>query len=469
MARPRKQTYTMQQYLENVKEGYISNDADTQRNPEWKPIVDGLAVTILTDDYIPAIILAEEESGQIHIVDGGSRTASFMMIRYGNYKIKASLENTVIPYKKINKDENGKTFWEEAEFDIKGKTYDQFPKELQKKFNEYQLDTVVHECDKEGIAKYLKRYNIHKEMNTNQKMFVHLPNFAKQIRETIKRDFFINSCVITDNEKEKGALERVILEAAMCTFHLDKWSGTWKNNPIFLNSNATDEEFEKIDENIKRLGAIISDDTKVLFNGKDAFIWISLFDKFTKTGFPDKYFEQFLKSYLSGLKNKKVEGKTFDTAEEKDNGVRTTTKGKYVVSLKLHILETLMNEYLNTEKEEEITSERFIAEVVGIPMEAVEEDMECYEQTLDELEDNTIKIGSKLLNPENRNSLLAMVAYSYKNDIDLDNWLSDYAVSNNTYIVNQKRNFNIMVEDLHNYIDKNKEKGQEEDVCKKTA
>ena len=61
MARPRKQVYTMEQYLENVKDGYISNDADTQRVPEWKAIVDGLAVTVLTDDYVPVIILAEED------------------------------------------------------------------------------------------------------------------------------------------------------------------------------------------------------------------------------------------------------------------------------------------------------------------------------------------------------------------------------------------------------------------------
>ena len=83
MARPRKQTYTLKRYLDDIKEGYVSNDADTQRNPAWKTIIDGLAVTVLTDDYIPSIILAEEDSGQMHIVDGGSRTAALNMIIYG--------------------------------------------------------------------------------------------------------------------------------------------------------------------------------------------------------------------------------------------------------------------------------------------------------------------------------------------------------------------------------------------------
>ena len=52
----------------------------------------------------------------------------------------------------MSKDENGKAVWEDAEFDIRNKTFDQFPKELQKKFDEYQVDTVVHEhCYKKNL------------------------------------------------------------------------------------------------------------------------------------------------------------------------------------------------------------------------------------------------------------------------------------------------------------------------------
>ncbi len=164
MARPRRQTYTMQQYLNNVQEGYISNNAATQRNPAWKPIIDGLAVTILNDDYIPPLILAEEESGCTVIVDGGSRTAAFRMLCLGNYKIKFAVEDPIIKYKKMEKDEKGQVVWSDAEFDIRNKTFDKFPKELQKKFYEYQIETVIHECDSETVAKYLRRYNVHTGM-----------------------------------------------------------------------------------------------------------------------------------------------------------------------------------------------------------------------------------------------------------------------------------------------------------------
>ena len=57
---------------------------------------------------------------------------------------------------------------------------------------------------------------------------------------------------------------------------------------------------------------------------------------------------------------------------------------------------------------------------------------------LKDLENNTIRDGSKLLDVANRLSLLAMVAYSYKNDVDLDDWLEDYAANNNMYYYLQR-------------------------------
>ena len=442
MARPRKQVYTMEQYTKNVSEGYITNDADTQRNPAWKPIVDGLAVTILTDEYIPPIILAEEESGQIHIVDGGSRTAAFKMIRFGNHKIKSSVENPIIPYKKLVKDENGKTKFEDAEFDIRNKTFEQFPKELQKKFDEYQIDTVIHEnCDKEKIAMYMVRYNTRKNFTANQKQFLYVPKFAEQIRNITSRPFFINNCDIKGSDIEGGILERIAYESVMITNFIDKWNKTGNKNPLYINENATVDQFEKLNNNIARLENIVTDNTKLLFNARDSFIWFALFDKFTQTGFDDVEFGRFLNAFVNGLRDKEVDGKQFDRVD--DTG---STKDKANIVAKLHILETLMKEFLHIK--EPVTPESFIAEMVDMPVETIKEEMECYEETLDGLEDNTIRDGSKLLNVANRLSLLAMVAYSYKNDVDLDDWLEDYAAKNNMYYPDQRKNYLHMLKSL---------------------
>lgn len=447
MARPRKQVYTMEQYTKNVSEGYITNDADTQRNPAWKPIVDGLAVTILTDEYIPPIILAEEESGQIHIVDGGSRTAAFKMIRFGNHKIKSSVENPIIPYKKLVKDENGKTKFEDAEFDIRNKTFEQFPKELQKKFDEYQIDTVIHEnCDKEKIAMYMVRYNTRKNFTANQKQFLYVPKFAEQIRDITSRNFFLNKCDIKDSEIEGGILERIAYESVMITNFIDKWNKSGNKNPLYINENATDEQFKKLNDNIARLENIVTDNTKSLFNARDSFIWFALFDKFTQTGFDDKDFGRFLNAFVNGLRNKEVDGKQFDRVD--DTG---STKDKANIIAKLHILETLMREFLHIEETENVTPESFVAEMVDMPVETVKEELNCYEETLDGLENNTIRDGSKLLDIANRLSLLAMVAYSYKNDVDLDDWLEEYAANNNTYFMNQRKNYSHMLNDFKQY------------------
>lgn len=447
MARPRKQVYTMEQYTKNVSEGYITNDADTQRNPAWKPIVDGLAVTILTDDYIPPIILAEEESGQIHIVDGGSRTAAFKMIRFGNHKIKSSVENPIIPYKKLVKDENGKTKFEDAEFDIRNKTFEQFPKELQKKFDEYQIDTVIHEnCDKDKIAMYMVRYNTRKNFTTNQKQFLYVPKFAEQIRGITSRKFFINNCDIKDGEIEGGILERIAYESVMITNFIDKWNKTGNKNPLYINKNATDEQFKKLNENISRLENIVTEDTKVLFNSRDLFIWFALFDKFTYLGFEDSKFKKFLNAFVDGLRDKEVDGKQFDRVD--DTG---STKDKANIVAKLHILETLLNEFLHINKEdlEEVDAFEFIKENVN--SDVLQEDIDFYNDILNDLTLN-VDNNTQLLEEHNIPSLLAIVAYSCKEDINIDDWFVDFFEKNNTYIRNQKENYLKMKTNLEDYM-----------------
>ena len=51
-----------------------------------------------------------------------------------------------------------------------------------------------------------------------------------------------------------------------------------------------------------------------------------------------------------------------------------------------------------------------------------------------------------------------MVVYSYKEDIDLDEWLIEYAKNNNTYFVDQKKNFIHMRADLEKFISRESRK-----------
>ncbi|MDE5931089.1 MAG: hypothetical protein K2H40_01210, partial [Lachnospiraceae bacterium] len=70
--------------------------------------------------------------------------------------------------------------------------------------------------------------------------------------------------------------------------------------------------------------------------------------------------------------------------------------------------------------------------------------------------ENRVKLDSKLRNEQNRPSLLAMLVYSFKEDIDVDleKWLEGYAENNNTYFIDQTRNFLHMKNDFEQYLRK---------------
>ncbi len=455
MARPRKQTYTLDMYLKKNRKGDIDNNADVQRNFVWNnEQINELIVTVLTDDYIPPIILGEESNSRLHIVDGGQRTAALIKYRYGNHKITSSIENSIIPYKKKTLDKDGKTIYEDAVFDIKNKTFEKLPNELKEKFDEYQIETVIHEsCDSFIISRYIKRYNNHVAMNTEQKAFTYIDKFASRIREIVNSKFFVECNNYSEKDKTKGVVERIVVESMMCMNHFDNWKTQPKLAFKYLNDHAAEEEFDMFADNLYRLENIITVDIKNIFNKKDSFIFLTLFDKFARLGLDDEKFAEFLREFQYKLRPIKRNDKEllFDEID-KD----ASTKDKQVITDKLYMLEDMMLKFLHIDNGNSSQSniESFISQNLGINVEAIQTDMDFYNESLNELLDNTVKIDSKLRNEANRPSLLAMMVYSYKEDKDLDKWMTEYARQNNTYFVDQKKNFLHMKNDFEQYLTK---------------
>lgn len=463
MARPRKQTYTLDMYLNKIRDKDISNDADVQRNFVWKnEQINELLYTVLTDDYIPPIILGEVDGCQLYIVDGGQRSSSLSLFKYGNYRITKSIENPILQYKSKIVNDDGSLNWEDKEINLIGKTYETLPKELKKKFDEYQLETVIHEnCTMKRISELIKKYNLHTSMNTNEKALTYIPNFARKIRSIINSDFFINHGSYSDKEKNNGMIERVILECDMLVNHFDKWNKEAKRISKYLNENASEKELSELGGYFERLAKVITEDVEEMFTSKDTFLWMGLYKRFLDTGLEDIRFIEFLDKFNKSkeMKEREIDGQTYrGLCINQETGKTRGTKDKYILEPKLHILETLMFEFLHidTENTKEIDEETFIADVVGINKEDVHIDFECYKDTLKDLKNNTIRYGSKLLNEENNPSLLAMVAYSYKKDEDLEQWLTDFASRNNTYNADQRKNFCLMRNDFDKYLEKGK-------------
>ena len=414
MIRPRKHTYTMDMYLKKIKDFDIRNDSDTQRQFVWSnEQVNELIVTVLTEDYIPPIILAEVDNSQLWIVDGGQRSSSFNKFRYGNYKITSAVEDSIISYKRKVIDEQGNISWIDDTFDIKNKTYDKLPEELKKKFNEYQIETAIHEdCDTRRIAQLIKRYNNHTSMNSNQKAFTFVDNYAREIRNILDSRFFLDCGVYTEKERNKGVLERVVLESVMCMFHFNEWKKQPKHVASFLNENSTVDEFKMFQSNVKRLENIITEDLRDLFSSKDSFIWFTMFNEFSKLGLDDKKFADFLKEFKSTLKEKVICDMSYIELD-KNRG----TKDKAVIAAKLSLLTKLMFEYLgvNSDACAPDTILSFVKENVN--EEVNEEDIELYSEILEDL---TMDFEDRMFLINNKASLIGVVAYSCLNDIDLD-------------------------------------------------
>ena len=439
MNRPRKQTYTMDMYLNKIKDMDIRNDSDTQRQFVWSnEQINELIVTVLTEDYIPPIILAEVDNSQLWIVDGGQRSSSFNQFRYGNYKITSAIENSIIPYKKKVKDEHGNIVWADESFDIRNKTYDKLPEELQKKFNEYQIETAIHEdCDARRIAQLIKRYNNHTSMNSNQKAFTYVDNFAREIRNILDSRFFLDCGVYTEKERSKGVLERVVLESVMCMFHFDTWKKQPKQVASFLNENSSVEEFEAFQSVIDRLERVVTEDLRDIFSSKDSFIWFTMFNKFCELGFDDRLFADFLRAFKGGIKFEKIDGVSYVELDENRG-----TKDRALVSAKLNYLTSAMCKYFGVSQENIL---EFVQENVDANIN--EEDIELYTEIMEDLTDGkeTRNIAIK-----NKPSVIGIIAYACLKDIDLDEWLSEN-LKKMEFSKEQKENYIYMIEKLNEF------------------
>lgn len=461
MTEPKKQTYTLEMYLKKIKEMDIRSDQDVQRlSGAWNNgMVNELIVSVLNGEYIPPVILAEEQDSQKWIVDGLQRSTALMMFRYGKHRLTSSIEEPVITYRAKVRDAEGNPringcgdiIWEERTSDLRNRTYEKLPEELRKRFDEYQIETVIHEgYTMKEISKLVRRYNNHKAMNVSQRAFTHVDNYARRIRTILKRDFFTDCTGYTRNERKNGTMERIIMESVMLMFHADDWKKPGQIGE-YINENASEREFDILEEGISRLEKIITEDLYSVFSSRDSFILFTLFHKFTALGCDDRKFADFLRHFM-----KITEGT--DANEFYGLDKNCCTKDKAVVLHKLDRLEALMREFPGiTESDTESGVDEDGNVILAFVREnaapyATREDAEQYMEVLETLTENLGR-SSALTDAGNRPSLVALVAYSFETDTDLDGWIADFSGRNDTYITDQKENYEYMVDDLKRYME----------------
>ena len=281
----RPQTLTLKSYLDKFKEGDVKGDADTQRamGCYTDRMFNELVVSVLIGEYIPPLILGETSNySESYVEDGLQRTTALSMFRYGNKAVSKDITDSEIAYQVKVKDKNGNykldgndNFIKEWEVcDIKNKTYSQLPEELKMKFDEYQIGLAVHpDSTKEDISRRIRIYNEHENMKAAQRALTYIPTYAKNIKKIISNNRFYKDCIeYSDKEFTNGLYEKILCETDMIIYHLDEWQSVVKTMGMYIEDNASEEEFEKINALATRLYNILGDDKyKNLFSKKNTY------------------------------------------------------------------------------------------------------------------------------------------------------------------------------------------------------
>lgn len=443
--------------------GELRKDHPLQRKPgRWNNgDRDGLVATVLKNEDIDSIKICEQltENGVIlWVIDGLQRLTTLNSYYNEGFKLGNGVEFPVVTYQatvrdedgNVIKDEYGNYAYELVECDLRGKFFSDLPVELQERFGNFKIDMVKHlNCTDEEIGYHIRRYNKQKSMNGAENAVTYMDNAAREVKRVTLNNRFFKNDVYSQMERNNGTIERIVMESVMCMFHLDEWKKQSRKMGEFLNRHSGRQEFERLNDNLNRLEAACGDEIAAVFTSRDSFLWFTLFDRFTAWGVEDRRFAEFAVCFCKGrMAEEKINGESFDQVAR-----NRSTKDKFVVEKKLEILEGLLREFLKlgcTGKGGADGDEpaAFIAEMLQLDAAEIREDMDFYRESLDDLTTRTIKDGSALLAEENRLSLLAMVVYSYRKDVDLDEWLGGYAKTHPSYLADQKRNFLHMKRDF---------------------
>ena len=438
------------------------------------------------------------------LIDGKQRSTNLKDYLEDGFAISKNVQRYMIEYQSDKTDEDGNVILNEdgfpipesKTFDIRGKKFSQLPEELQDKFKDYQVPVLLNlNCTKKDIAYDIARFNRCRPMNVSQSGWLGLEeSYAEYVDKILKMDFFKVDCdksSYSNTNIKNGSLRRIIIEAIMTSKYLSHFDKDFGKMCAYLTENANESVFIDFYLTLEKLFNVLKPTTSNLFNNKNSFLWFALFDRFLEYQLEDVKFVDFLEEFNSTLHSKEVNGITYD-----DLNRQKGTKDRSSVITRLNHLSTLMKEYLHIEESTEESEHESEVEVISDDLFDTEEvetstekpiiesvteysaignteiehvsgevvstkaDMKsaldfvqkCVDETVSELDVqdyeeylDTITLdvdnSSKLLDVANHDSIIGIIAYAYQNDVDCDDWFKDYFKRNNTYDVDQKKNY----------------------------
>ena len=475
----RTDKYSMYSLLQDKKNGDVNCNYILQREPfQWTTEeANRYFCRILSNLPIPEIILCEQKKKGLtisHLIDGLQRLSYAEAFKENRIKIgSAGAERHLIQYRDYVLDENGNRVLDEDGlpeyemkiFDVIGKYYKDLPDELKKRFNNFNINvTKFFDCTDEQIADHIRDYNNHASMNKEQGGFLNVSaqtaGYIKNISQ--KNTFFKNCGKFTDNNVIKGKLERVVAESIMLMFFRDSWKAKLDTIYKYVDENATEQQFLKLNSHFNRLELALGEDNKdlkLLLTPTTMPMWIAVFDKFTTYNMDDSNFVDFLNAYNTELKDKEIDGVSM--ADFKDQ----QTKKKATITGKIDLLVKLMNEFLhiditetsstevennNTEENAEDNTEESVLSFVqeNTNPNVTDEDINLYTDMVEDC----VKIDDPVYK-ECGMALVALMAYACQNDKDQDfeRWIENYR-NKSEFSPSQKVNYTYMKRSFDNFV-----------------
>lgn len=475
----RTDKYSMYSLLQDKKNGDVNCNYILQREPfQWTTEeANRYFCRILSNLPIPEIILCEQKKKGLtisHLIDGLQRLSYAEAFKENRIKIgSAGAERHLIQYRDYVLDDNGNRVLDEDGlpeyemkiFDVIGKYYKDLPDELKKRFNNFNINvTKFFDCTDEQIADHIRDYNNHASMNKEQGGFLNVSaqtaGYIKNISQ--KNTFFKNCGKFTDNNVIKGKLERVVAESIMLMFFRDSWKAKLDTIYKYVDENATEQQFLKLNSHFNRLELALGEDNKdlkLLLTPTTMPMWIAVFDKFTTYNMDDSNFVDFLNAYNTELKDKEIDGVSM--ADFKDQ----QTKKKATITGKIDLLIKLMNEFLhiditetsstevennNTEENAEDNTEESVLSFVqeNTNPNVTDEDINLYTDMVEDC----VKIDDPVYK-ECGMALVALMAYACQNDKDQDfeRWIENYR-NKSEFSPSQKVNYTYMKRSFDNFV-----------------
>lgn len=358
----KRDTFMVSKLCAMISRGDLRDNHPQQRKSgQWDNSTrDDFIVTVLKNEDFDPIKICEQltEGGVVlWLIDGLQRSTTIENFKSGKFALGRNIDPYAIEYQEAVKDEDGNITYKNVSFDLRGKGYKDLPDKLKEDFNNCPVDVVKHlDCTDEEVGRHIVRYNSGRAMVTAQKIFAYMYNTAKYVKELSGHAFFNDCANYSGTADKNGTIDKIVAETIMGLNFFDTWNKRADKIGKHLNNNATKEMFDNFGIYLDRLLQVITPQTGKMFSSKNAFIWFMLFDKFTNKGFPDTMFQLFLEHFEEFKKVKVQVAHKYELI--KGSGEYTnilsfteldgckSTKDKGVIEDKLHILETVMDDFL---------------------------------------------------------------------------------------------------------------------------